>query len=254
MTGEAGLLSCGLADDPAAATGDELQNRLRKRGSATMVGGSRPREARSREPELARRVRSLRGQAKLTLQELSARSSIAVSTLSKIENNQLSPTYENIVRLARGLGVDITALFADDLPAEVTGRRSITRKGAGIRHETANYIYEMLCTDLSRKQMIPALVEVRRNDLVMFGPLLSHEGEDLLFVVSGEVVLHTQYYEPVRLSAGDCTYFDSRMGHGCVKADDAPATIFWVCSSELPLDFVRRANRQKLPEAGSLKT
>jgi transcriptional regulator with XRE-family HTH domain len=189
--------------------------------------------------DLGRRVKALRALAGMTLKEVSERSLISISALSKIENNQLSPTYENIVRLAYGLDADIAALFADDSPVSVTGRRSIVRSGHGIRHETPNYIYEMLCTDLSRKHMIPALVKVKAHEAKEFGPLLSHDGEDLLYIVSGAVTLHTEYYEPVRLSTGDCAYFDSRMGHGCVSGGSEDAIVFWVCSSELSADILR---------------
>src|SRR5689334_20611358 len=100
---------------------------VRVRSVAT--AGTRSSPERPRTLDLARRVRALRGKSGLTLKELSARSGISISALSKLENGQLSPTYENIVRLAQGLAADITALFEDSVPAAVTGRRSITRKG-----------------------------------------------------------------------------------------------------------------------------
>jgi transcriptional regulator with XRE-family HTH domain len=182
--------------------------------------------------DLGRRVLMLRTAAALTLRELSLRSGISISALSKIENGQLSPTYEKIVALARGLGVDTGALFTDDASHAVTGRRSITRKGQGIPYDTANYAYEVLCADLAKKRMIPLLARIKTAEVKDFGPLLSHEGEEVIFVLLGRIVLHTEFYEPTELAAGDCVYFDSRMAHGCVAHGVEDATIFWVCSSE----------------------
>jgi transcriptional regulator with XRE-family HTH domain len=204
---------------------------------------------RPRSLDLARRVRALRSKSGMTLKELSARSGISISALSKLENGQLSPTYENIVRLARGLAVDITALFADDVPTAVTGRRSITRKGAGVRCETANYDYEMLCTDLARKQMIPLLARVKAKEVKAFGPLIAHEGEEVIYVLSGKIVLHTEYYEPRLLETGDCAYFDSTMQHGCVTQGVEDAVVFWVCSSGAVDGLVRRASELNPPWA-----
>jgi transcriptional regulator with XRE-family HTH domain len=198
---------------------------------------------RPRTLDLARRVRALRGKSGMTLKELSVRSGISISALSKLENGQLSPTYENIVRLANGLAADITALFEDSVPAAVTGRRSITRKGAGVRCETANYDYEMLCTDLARKQMIPLLARVKANELKVFGPLIAHEGEEVIYVLSGKIVLHTEYYEPRLLEAGDCAYFDSTMRHGCMTQGVEDAVVFWVCSSGTVDGLVRQATK-----------
>jgi transcriptional regulator with XRE-family HTH domain len=211
------------------------------------IADSRTSSERPRSLSLARRVRALRSKGGMTLKELSARSGISISALSKLENGQLSPTYENIVRLARGLSVDITALFADDIPAAVMGRRSITCKGAGVRCETANYDYEMLCTDLARKQMVPLLARVKAKEIKAFGPLIAHEGEEVVYVVSGKIVLHTEYYEPRLLETGDCAYFDSTMQHACVTQGVEDAVVFWVCSSGTVNELVRRASEDNVP-------
>jgi transcriptional regulator with XRE-family HTH domain len=213
----------------------------RSRQGSTAHGGRRAKRGGGRRAfDLAHRVRALRGIAGLTLKELSLRSGISISALSKIENGQLSPTYEKIVDLARGLGVDIATLFADDASSGVTGRRSITRKGEGIVYETGNYTYQLLCADLARKRMIPLLARVKKSEIKDFGPLLSHAGEEVILVLEGRIVLHTEFYEPTELGTGDCVYFDSHMAHGCVAQGVEDATIFWVCSSEEVQAFVKR--------------
>lgn len=60
--------------------------------------------------------------------------------------------------------------------------------------------------------------------------LFSHDGEEILFVRLGEAVLHTQHYTPVRLSAGDCAYIDSKMERVCLRGSEEDAFVFWVCS------------------------
>src|ERR1700739_2204951 len=56
-------------------------------------------------------LRHLRRASKMTLQELSERTGLASSTLSKIENNLISPTYDSILKLADGLKIDVAQLF-----------------------------------------------------------------------------------------------------------------------------------------------
>jgi len=190
--------------------------------------------------DLADRVHALRAKAGLTLKELGLRSGISISALSKIENNQLSPTYEKVMALALGLGVDIATLFADDGSRAVTGRRSVTRKGQGATYNTKNYSYELLCSDLARKRLVPLLAIVKARDMKAFGALQAHHGEEVFYVLEGRVILHSEFYEPIELSAGDCVYLDSRMGHGCVAQGMEDAKLFWVCSSEEPIhDIVR---------------
>ena len=82
-----------------------------------------------------------------------------------------------------------------------------------------------------------SLHEIKPSDPVgENGPLFSHEGEEILFVVSGEIILHTEYYTPVRLRQGDCAYIDSTMGHVCIRGSDEEAKIFWVCSDGSTLE------------------
>ena len=51
---------------------------------------------------LGARVRGIRKQNDMTLAEVSAATGISVSALSKIENDQTSPTFSNLMRLAEG--------------------------------------------------------------------------------------------------------------------------------------------------------
>lgn len=138
-------------------------------------------------------VRQLRQRKGLTLQQLSSRSGLAVSTLSKIENSQLSPTYETLLRLADGVGVGVAELFDTSPKAEIaSGRRSITRRGAGLRHVSPQYEYELYCSDLSRKRFIPFVTTITARSLQEFPAMPSHDGEEFIFVLSGAVELYTE--------------------------------------------------------------
>lgn len=191
--------------------------------------------------DLGSRVRSLRGSADLTIKEVAARSGgLSTSSISKIENGQLSPSYENIIKLARGLGVDIAELFSDTKKQTAVGKRSITKCSKGRRFNAQHYDYEMLCTDLVAKNMVPLKATIRAPKMVDFGPLITHDGEEVLLVLSGEVVLHTKFYEPVLLRTGNCAYFDSTMGHACLVKGLTEATVFWVCFSSEVIDRVTR--------------
>ena len=189
--------------------------------------------------DLGERVKALRTAADMTLREVSGRSGLSVSTLSKIENNQLSPTYANLLRLIRGLDVDIATLFSDAAAKTPNGRRSITRMGAGKLYVTSTYDYEMLCTDLVHKRMVPLKATVKLREGRDFGELITHEGEEVLYVLSGRIELITEHYAPVVLETGDCAYFDSTMGHICVAHGIEEAELFWVCSSPDAIELVR---------------
>ena len=70
----------------------------------------------SHKARLGQALRTIRSRLRLTLAETSARTGVAVSTLSKVENGQLSLTYDKLVQLSEGLEIDI-ATFFDPIPA-----------------------------------------------------------------------------------------------------------------------------------------
>ncbi|MBU6489895.1 MAG: XRE family transcriptional regulator [Burkholderiales bacterium] len=179
---------------------------------------------------LAEALRRLRSQARLTLQQLSDRSAISVSTLSKIENGQLSPTYEKIAALAIGLGVNVSDLFNQAPKPVPLARRSITKAGGGIVHETDQYVYEVLNADLADKRFVPLFTTIKAHSVGEFRTLLRHDGEEFIYVLEGTVIVNTEFYAPCTLNKGDAMYFDSTMGHACISGSDEDAKVLWVCS------------------------
>lgn len=177
-------------------------------------------------------VRALRQKGGMTLQELSKRSGLATSTISKIERAQLSPTYDTILSLADGLGIDMTELFNRESGATnmASGRRSVTRGGHGTSHSSPQYEYEIFCADLLRKQFIPMVARVTARSLDAFPRLSRHDGEEFIYVISGSIELHTEHYEPTRLETGDGCYLDSAMGHACISVSKDDAMILWINS------------------------
>ncbi len=188
--------------------------------------------------KLALRIKELRNQAGLTLQKLAKRCGLALSTISKIENNAISPTYGNLIRLATGLGMDVAELLTFEPETPVVARWSMTRKGEGSIYSIGNHTYEFLCTNISNRKMVPMVAHIAAQTLNEDLELNTHEGEEVMFVVSGNVVLHTEHYEPLALAPGDCVYIDSTMGHKALAADEEEAIVFWVCTDTRGMFFL----------------
>ena len=189
----------------------------------------------SKKSTLGTLLKDLRNRNRWTLKEMSERSGIPISTLSKVEHDRLTLTYDKLLQLSRRLNIRLSELFAEndaDTTAPVTARRSIGDLGQSLRVETPNYDYYYLCTELRRKRMIPILTRIRAKSADEFGELVHHPGEEFLFVVSGSIVVHTEFYDPVALGQGQSIYIDSNMGHAYVTGSGCEeATVIAVCSS-----------------------
>ena len=172
-------------------------------------------------PTLGALLRGLRHREGWTLKEMSAKSGIPFSTLSKIEHDRLTLSFDKLQQLSQRLGLRMSELFAEDTgdrsPA-VTARRSLGDIDKAVRVTTPNYDYYYLCTELRRKRMVPVITKIRASSREEFGELVSHAGEEFIYVIKGRVIVHTQFYDPVTLEEGQAIYIDSDMGHAYVTA------------------------------------
>lgn len=180
------------------------------------------------ESALAERLRFLRAQRGWTLDQTSKASGIATSTLSKIENGLMSPTYDILLKLASGLDMDLAELFTPAQDHMGAGRRSIERQGQGEIHETPLYHHRVLCSQLSHKRMMPYFSRIKAHSVDDNEGWSRHDGEEFVYVLSGSIELHTEYYRPEVLEAGDCFYIDSRMRHRVINCSKTQAEVLWV--------------------------
>ena len=180
---------------------------------------------------LGQRIRAQRNQLDWTLEQTSQATSLARSTLSKIENGLMSPTYDALIKLAAGLKIDISELFEPHASILGTGRRSICRKGTGQNHHTPHYEHTLLCNDLTNKDMIPFRTRIVARSFDDFEEWSRHVGEEFVYVLTGEIELFTEFYEPVRLGPGDSWYIDSRMGHRVISVGADEAEVLWISTT-----------------------
>jgi transcriptional regulator with XRE-family HTH domain len=192
-------------------------------------------DVKARHSTLGSLLRSLRSRNGWTLKEMSQRTDIPVSTLSKVEHDRLTLTYDKLVQLSQRLNIRISELFADTAGAAepaVTARRSIGRTEDAVRVNTKNYDYYYLCPELRRKRMIPIITHIRAKSAEEFGALVHHSGEEYIYVLEGGIKVLTEFYDPVVLNVGESIYLDSNMGHAYVTAEGCEeAMVLGVCSS-----------------------
>ncbi|WP_033093788.1 helix-turn-helix domain-containing protein [Colwellia psychrerythraea] len=173
-------------------------------------------------------LKSIRVKSDLTLREAANLTTLAPSTLSKIENEQISPTFAVMQKLAAGLNIELPQLFTKPTVTQATGRRDVTLKEQGNYQLTSTYEHELLSTQFSHKKMMPYKCRVHARSFDEFGEWVRHSGEEYMLVLEGEVQLMTEFYEPVNLVEGDSVYYDAMMGHVLISVSENDAQILWV--------------------------
>jgi transcriptional regulator with XRE-family HTH domain len=199
--------------------------------------------AQQRRHTLGDRLRELRKARGWTLSKVSEMTGLAPSTLSKVENKQISLTYDNLAKLADGLNIDLADLFTPETIQAATGRRTITLTGEGRVHESETYRHTYHGAELSRKALVALESTVKATNLEAFGPLNRHPGEEWVYVIEGAIEFHSEFYEPVKLQTGESVYFDATMGHALISIGPKPARVVSAISrpgTQPPLQLVKK--------------
>ena len=176
--------------------------------------------------ELAQRIKKVRKDRGMTLEQVASQAGLTRGWLSKVENFRVTPSVTALARICDSLEISMSELFSGlemRPPIVVVPRgqgRVITRD-----EDVSQLIYESLAQGRPSRKMDPFLLTVPPSD---HRPPLSHAGEEFMHVLVGLVDL--EYADAVyRLGPGDSAYFDGRGSHRliCRSAESARVLIVY---------------------------
>jgi transcriptional regulator with XRE-family HTH domain len=172
-------------------------------------------------------IRRSRKRQELTLQQLADRADLSVSYISQIERNLLTPTVASLKRIAGALDMPAGQLmFAEAGTAK--SLVAVLRKGhrKHVRFPQSSISYELLTPDLRRRVSALWLVA---NPGAEGGPALTHEGEDMVIVLQGQLSVDVAgtWHD---LKAGDSIYFNSELSHRWCNRRKQVAQAIWISS------------------------
>ena len=171
---------------------------------------------------IGQRLKALRKEHDWTLSDVSKRTGISMATLSKVENGRTDMNFTSVNKLAEGLKLPVTDL-TNPQPA-ATGRRDITTGGNGVIFHIPDVEYEVLCSEVANQQQCFMKAIIKSRALPAGMRWHRHSGQEFIYVLKGQLELHTELYDPVVLKVGDSILFDSSMGHhyiskGCAETE-----------------------------------
>ena len=182
---------------------------------------------------LGLRLREHRKARRLTLKDLSARSGVALSTLSKMELGQISVSYEKLAAVARALSLDVGHLFDTRAAAPAGAAAPVvvwSEAGGAPAYSSGNYDYRMLATDFPGKRMTPLHGRIVARERDQFPDFIRHPGQEFVMVLSGRVRIHFETGETVEVGCHESAYFDSGIGHIYLSLGRSDAQVLVVMS------------------------
>ena len=158
--------------------------------------------------ELGKKIRKLRRQQGRTLQAISDICGFSKSLLSKIESDKTSPPLATISKIAKALGVSLSALLKEsDESGTILIKASAT---ANLAETDMGYSFFPFASERLDKKMQPFMFVAEKGKVKQ--GTLSHEGEEFVYVLEGQMKYQVGSIEYF-LEAGDSLYFDALEEH-----------------------------------------
>ncbi len=179
------------------------------------------------EVKVGERIKLLREDKALSLDEVAKRSGISSSVLSQIENHMVSPPLGTLIRLAKAMGIPTGMFFSDqaESPFCLVRRddRPVASRFASTEGLSYGYSYEALGFAKKNRKMEPFVVTLTEAEVPQTD-LNQHAGEEFIFVLEGEIEVILGEASEI-LKEGDSIYYDSNIPHRVARHGDKEAKI-----------------------------
>jgi transcriptional regulator with XRE-family HTH domain len=177
--------------------------------------------------DIGPRIKALREEKKVSLEELAESTGFETSYLADIEEGKIQPQLGTIIKLSKALDAAFSRLISGpgDKPYAVTRKnerkpisRTTTPKG-----QKQLYSYLSLDADVQGRHMEALIVQLEENP---DEETSQHQGEEFIFVLDGRVLVKLGD-DRFELEPGDSVYYLSTVPH-LVAATQGKATILAV--------------------------
>ena len=185
----------------------------------------------SEENKIGEKIRQIRETKEMSVEELAAASKNSVELIESLEEGAFIPSLTPLFKIAKALEVRL-GTFLDDMPQTgpflVKAGKSeevIHFSGSDKNLEESTLDFYSLAYGKGDRHMEPFVIDLHPRKSEDY-ELASHEGEEFIYVMEGEIeLLYGQ--EKYFLTTGDSIYYDSVVPHD-LHAHDREASILAV--------------------------
>ena len=179
------------------------------------------------------KIKGIRESKNLSIEEIAERSGLSIEQITSIENDQNLPSLGPLIKIARALGVRL-GTFLDDNdelgPAVCRADEREQKSSISFSNDAADarkhMEYHPLAQQKAGRHMEPFIIDINPTEKQEYH-LSDHEGEEFIYVMSGEVEIEygKQKYT---LKEGDSIFYDSIVKHHVHGAPGKSAKILAV--------------------------
>lgn len=175
--------------------------------------------------DIGSKIKKLRRQKGLTLEELASRSELTKGFLSQLENNLTSPSIDSLDDILEALGSSLSEFFREDKNDQI-----VFGKSDFFVSEKEDHTIHWIVPNTQKNQMEPILLELASGGESF--ELAPHSGEEFGYVLEGSVVLVCDEKRHT-VRRGETFYLTGRTFHRLINEKKTTARVLWVSTPPL---------------------
>ena len=175
--------------------------------------------------DIGGKIKQLRTQKGLTLEELASRSELTKGFLSQLERNLTSPSIDSLDDILEALGTSLAEFFQEDKVEQYTFRASDFYVD-----ERSDHTVSWIVPNAQKNQMEPILLTLPDGGESF--EVAPHSGEEFGYVVDGTVSLICDGKRNV-LRKGETFCLHGKTFHTIKNERKTPAHVLWVSTPPL---------------------
>ena len=179
------------------------------------------------ESKVGMRIRTFREKLDMSVYDLAQKSGIDEKIVNAIEKGEVLPALGVLTKLSRALGQRLGTFMDDQFKPDPIITRAQEIEAAKVAGEGTNalgYASHSLALGKPDRHMDPFRIEFASDGVEAAS---SHEGEELIICIAGEVEL-AYGQEKIVLKPGDTAYYNSVVSHGLRAVGGKPASIYGI--------------------------
>lgn len=175
--------------------------------------------------DIGHKIKKLRVQNGLTLEELASRSELTKGFLSQLERNLTSPSISTLEDILEALGSSLSDFFKEEKDEQV-----VFQKKDFFVDERDECTINWIVPNTQKNDMEPILIEIPEGGKSF--SLNPHGGEEFGYVTEGATVL--VYGEKrYNIKKGETFYLTGKESHYFINEKKSTAKIIWVSTPPL---------------------
>lgn len=170
--------------------------------------------------DIGLKIKELRNQNGLTLEEVAARSELTKGFLSQLERNLTSPSISTLEDILAALGTDLSEFFEAEKDAQF-----IFREEDYYVNEKDGVTTKFIVPNAQRNDMEPIVLTLEKRERSFL--ISPHEGEEFGYILEGSIQIINGKKKGL-MKQGETFYLRGKHEHYIENIGNTKAVILWI--------------------------